>query len=363
MKIGVLTYHKELSQGATFQAYATYRALKELGCEVEIIDLAHLMKSPRPKWQVLLLDSYLSLSYLRQKQFRQKFYPPYSRHYESLDELRNNPPNIDAACVGSDQTWNIDIATKEGMLAYFLDFGPESMARFSYASSFGYSKWQINNQQMTQKIGELLKGYIGLSIREVTGWQILKEKFNLDATIVCDPTILHSHYEEFTKGLKQRNEVICYSLSVEREPKLQAIKDISSFVNAPIRWMGKPFFVSGTKYTYFPDVYRWFRIIAGSRFVLTDSFHGTVASLLCQKPIAVLYEENGLSSRIVDLLTKLGLEDRIFYNYNEFSKSDAWKKPIDYKKVNEILEEYRQTSWNYLKKVINDINESRENVR
>lgn len=61
MKIGVLTYHKEISQGATFQAYATYRALRELGCEVEVIDLAHDVKSPRPRWQVLLMDLYLSL--------------------------------------------------------------------------------------------------------------------------------------------------------------------------------------------------------------------------------------------------------------------------------------------------------------
>ena len=79
MKIGVITYHKELSQGATFQAYATYRALRELGCDVEVIDLERKPKSIRPKWQVMLINMYMSLAYKRQEQFRLKFYPPYSK--------------------------------------------------------------------------------------------------------------------------------------------------------------------------------------------------------------------------------------------------------------------------------------------
>lgn len=352
MKIGVITYHKELSQGATFQAYATYRALKELGCDVEIIDLEHYNQSPRPKWQVVLRDVYMFLAFFRQELFRRKFFPRFSKHYKSFKELRANPPAIDAACVGSDQTWNIKIATPENMLAYFLDFGPKDMGRFSYASSFGYSYWQVEDAQETQRIGEILKKYTGLSVREVTAQKILKEKFNLDATLVCDPTILHANYDEFTKGLKQKNEVICYSLNVNSLSKRQAIKDISEFVGAPIRWMGKPFFVKGVRYTYFPDVYRWFRYIARSKFVLTDSFHGTVASLLCQKPFAVLYEENGLSSRIVDLLTMVGLEDRIYFSYEDFANSESWKKVINYEEVDRKLNEYRSRSWDFLSGVI-----------
>ena len=360
MKIGVITYHKELSQGATFQAYATYRALRELGCDVEVIDLERKPKSIRPKWQVMLINMYMSLAYKRQEQFRLKFYPPYSKHYSNLSELQENPPKIDAACVGSDQTWNIKIATKENMPAFFLDFGPENMPRFSYASSFGFSKWQIEDAIESKRIGEIMRNYTGLSVREVTGQQILKEKFNLDATLVCDPTILHNNYDEFTKGLEQKNEVICYSLGVTKQPKLQAIQDISSFVGAPIRWVGKPFWVKGVRNTYFPDVYRWFRLLAGAKFILTDSFHGTVASLLCHKPFVVLYQENGLSSRIVDLLTIVGLQDRIYFSYEDFKKSDSWKQPIDYKEVDRKLGEYREKSWAYLRNVIEQISQKLE---
>ena len=357
MKVGVLTYHNELSQGATFQAYATYRALRELGCEVEVIDLAHKNISPRPKWQVLLIDSYMSLAYYRQWIFRRNFYPSYSKHYKNVEELQENPPQIDAACVGSDQTWNVNIATKENMPAFFLDFGPDNMPRFSYASSFGYPNWQIEDKMETQRIGDILRSYCGLSVREITAQQILKETFNIDATLVCDPTLLHENYDEFTKGIKAKNEVVCYSLATSAQPKLQAAKDISKYIDASIRWSGKPFFVKGVKNSYFPDVYRWYRVIASSKYVLTDSFHGVVASLICHKPFAVLYDENGLSSRIVDLLNRVGLRDRLYFSYDEFSKSDSWKKEIDYDKVDRELALFRESSWQYLREVINGIKE------
>ncbi len=355
MKIGVITYHKELSQGATFQAYATYRALRELGCEVVVIDLAHNPKSPRPKWQTTLISLYMSLSNKRQEAFRKKYYPPFSQHYLNWIELKNNPPQVDAICVGSDQTWNKRIATSEDFMAYFLDFGRKEMPRFSYASSFGFSDWMFADGEETERIGRMLRSYIGLSVRESTAKRLIYEKFGLTPVLVCDPTLLHRNYDEFTQGVKQRDEVLCYSLNPSSDHKLQAIKDISNFKNLPIRWVGKPFWVKGVKNTYFPDVYRWFRYIAGSQYILTDSFHGTVASILCHKPFFVLYKNDGLSSRILDLLTRLGLEDRICFSYEEFCKNNSWKNPINYEEVDKKLAAYREESWFFLREVVDKI--------
>ena len=354
MKIGVLTYHKERSHGATFQAYATYRALKELGCDVEVIDLAH-EKHVTAAWLRKLALLYYGLSDYRQAKFRKQFYPPFSKHYQNLDELQANPPHVDALCVGSDQTWNLNIATKENMMAFFLDFGNETLPRFSYASSFGYPEWQIKDDAQTKRAGDLLKNYVGLSVREVTAQNILKEQFGLDATVVCDPTLLHTNYNEFTQGLKQRNEVICYSLNYDPEPMRAAVKEIGTYVNAPIRWLGKPYYVKGVRNTYHADFYRWFRYMAGAKYILTNSFHGTVLSLICKKQFAVLYKENGLSSRIVDLLKQVGLEDRIYFSYDKFKKSDIWKEKIDYTEVDKKLSVYREKSWEFLKNVVTEI--------
>ena len=354
MKIGVLTYHKERSQGATFQAYATYRALRELGCDVEVIDLERKTFA-HSALQRAIVKPYFFLFEHRQDLFRKEFYPPYSRHYANLEELQAKPPIIDAACVGSDQTWNGKIAMPENALAYFLDFGPKGMYRFSYASSFGYPKWMIDDEEKTKRIGELMKSYVGLSVRETTGAQIIKDKFGLDATVVCDPTILHTNYDEFTQGLKQQNEMVCYFLFNYSDNLVKANHEISDFLKIPARWVGRPYFVRGFKNSYFPDIVTWYRRIASAQFVATDSFHGTVAALICKKPFVVLYRDYGLSSRIVDLLTQVGLEDRIYFNYEAFAASNSWKQPINYDEVGRKLNAYRERSWAYLRGVIEKI--------
>lgn len=357
MKIGVLTYHKERSHGATFQAYATYRALQELGCDVEVIDLAH-EKHVTSAWLRKIALLYFCLSDYRQNKFRIKYYPPFSNHYNNYNELCTSPPEVDALCVGSDQTWNLNIATEENMMAFFLAFGGINMPRFSYASSFGYPEWQIKDAEQTEHIGDLLKSYIGLSVREITAQRILNEKFGLNAQLVCDPTLLHTNYEEFTGNLAPRDEVICYSLYDTPEPMRSASKEIGKFVGSPVRWLGTPYYVKGVRNTYLPDFYRWFRYMAASKYILTNSFHGTVLALISKKPFAVLYKENGLSSRIVDLLKQVGLEERIFFSYHDFISSESWKKEIDYSEVDNKLSIYREKSWDYLKDVVKKINMS-----
>lgn len=353
MKVGVLTYHIDTNNGATMQAYATCRALKELGCEVYIIDLEHQPES-RGSLASKIVRPFYWLRDRRLKQFRRDFYPQFTQHYSSIEELRANPPQLDGYCIGSDQVWNTDIAGKDRM-AYFLDFGDEKTKKFSYASSFGFSEWKNQNEDENFHIGKLLSSYVGLSTREKTGADIIKKQFGLDAKIVCDPVILHKNYKEITGNIKQREEVACYFLKRSNE-LFSSIQVVSEYLGVPLRMVSyiKP--VKGYKYTYFPDVKRWLKYIGGSRFVVTDSFHGTVFALLYHRPFAVVYtRNNGLNSRIEDLLNKVGLQDRIFYDLEKFQKSDTWKAPIDWDVVSSKLEEYRNESWTYLKQTLNRI--------
>lgn len=353
MKVGVLTYHIDTNNGATMQAYATCRALKELGCEVVMIDLEHQPKK-NPSLGSIIVKPYYFVRDSRLRNFRTRFYPSFTKHYRSIEELRSSPPLFDAYCVGSDQVWNTDISGKN-RLAYFLDFGGKKTKRFSYASSFGFADWPIQDKAETKRIGDLFRSYIGLSTREKTGAEIIRKQFGLDARVVCDPVILHKDYKEITGEIKQRSEVACYFL--ERSTDLfNSIRVVSDYLGIPLRMVSyiKP--VKGYKYTYFPDVKRWIQHIGGSKFVVTDSFHGTVFALLYHKPFAVVYtRNNGLNSRLEDLLERVGLSDRIFYNLEDFQNSDAWKHSIDWGDVDNRLELYRMDSWSYLIETIKKV--------
>ena len=104
MRIGLLTYHKSYNCGAVLQTYATCRLLKELGHEVELIDL----RQPEP---IKLRQLIFIPRFIKFHRFCKKFYPSLTRHYKTVEELRKAKLDYDCLLVGSDQTWNPLILT------------------------------------------------------------------------------------------------------------------------------------------------------------------------------------------------------------------------------------------------------------
>ena len=176
MRIGLLTYHKSYNCGAVLQTYATCRLLKELGHEVELIDL----RQPEP---IKLRQLIFIPRFIKFHRFCKKFYPSLTRHYKTVEELRKAKLDYDCLLVGSDQTWN-PLISREQCLAYFLDFGEEQVRRVSFASSFGVNMWPESHKELLPAIDKLLHRFSGISVREVTGQNILKQQFSLDSNLV-----------------------------------------------------------------------------------------------------------------------------------------------------------------------------------
>lgn len=349
MKIGVLTYHIDMNPGATLQCYATCRALQELGHEIYIIDLEHRSEY-NSKIREIVAKILQRRSMYRQMKFIHEYFPPFTRHYSDIDELRDNPPQLDAYCIGSDQVWNTKIAGPSHM-AYFLDFGEEKVKRFSYASSIGLDEWPVKDESENKRIGTLLSGYDGLAVREPTAAMLLRDQFGLEATIVCDPVLLHKDYGELIGPQKQSGEMSCYMFKRPTEV-LEALLKVAKDLGVPARMVTSLKPINGFIHTTKKEVPMWLKYMSSSVFNVTDSFHGTVVSLLYHRPFAVVYKDDGRSSRISDLLKSVGLEDRMFFNVEDFRDSKIWHKSIDWSDVDARLEEHRVKSWDYLKKTL-----------
>ena len=94
----------------------------------------------------------------------------------------------------------------------------------------------------------------------------------------------------------------------------------------------------------------WMLAIASSKYILTDSFHGLVISLLYHRQFVILPGLSGRVTRLQSLLRLVGLENRIMSLKD--SSADIFYKlqqPIDYQKVDDILAREREKSWMYLK--------------
>ena len=347
MLIGLLTYHHSVNNGAMFQTYATVKALQSLGHEVIIVDIRQSEKKYSGLKNVIA-DAVKAKRFADARRFRDKYYPELTRRYYSVDELRSDPPAVDCLIVGSDQTWNVGIS-KAMAMAYFLDFGSDSIKRYSYASSVGVETWNVE-QGMTRRIADALERFDGISVRERTGAKLLNEVFGIDASVCVDPSLLFDGYPELSGQIIGRNEIVCYKLDRD-SVFFSGVRKLKEETGIPVRILSSLYPVLGLRYTYPPGIPEWIRRIAGAKLVITDSFHGVVLSILYHRSFIVLLNNNGKSSRILDLLGTLGLQNRICSDASSLSEFYSSLEPIDYSVVDNKLESLRAASWAYLKNI------------
>lgn len=342
MKVSIVTYHWEDNYGATMQAYATYRAIKELGHTPEFIDL-RLPYSPSIKARIVF-----GLKRLRFNLFRRKHFKNLTEHvYWSIEELRKNPPKSDCYLVGSDQTWNPQIG-KALLPAFFLTFGNDSVRRISYATSIGLNEWEESQYITNTEISEALKKFHRILLREDSAIRIAREVFGAEATQVIDPVLLFPGYPELTGEIRPTKEVVTYKL-INDEGFYDMAKAVADSMSLPIRSIGSVRNPKGYRASYPESVKNWIRRIAGASLVLTDSFHGTVISILYHRPFVVYIGNPNRITRIVSLLMQLGLSERILTRNSSIEEFNHMASmPIDWHCVDEKLAKLRAESLSLL---------------
>lgn len=351
MKIALLTIWHCYNYGAELQTYATVRALRELGHEVEVIDYR---LNEKKKYNSFIKNLSLFLHdlapvKLKFKHFWKKYIPS-TKYYGSIHELVENPPQADLYLVGSDQVWNPQI-TGDKATVYFLTFVPQDKKCASYASSIGTEEWYGNNE-LTEIAKKSLSRFFGISCREEQGCKIIKKVFERETTAVLDPTLLHRAYPELIKKVRTKRTLAYYQLSnspvLMNFAKKKALDFGLTFVD-----VNKQTYLTSTFGWNRRSVQQWIKAIAESSFVITHSFHGVAMCLLHHKQFVVVYENGNRISRIQNILRMLDLEDRLFTSIEDAEISDIWNNKIDYKQVDNLLNIKREISWNYLNQITN----------
>lgn len=349
MKIALLTIWHEKNFGAELQAYATIKTLQKLGHEVEMIDIRISdCRSENIRGKIGSLITSIGPSHRSFCKFWKDNIPT-TRRYKSLEELQTNPPKADVYMVGSDQVWNPDITSVLMTPVFFLDFGDEKVRRVSYASSFGVSEWQ--HPKLKVIIKSLLENFHSISCREESGVHILSSEFGVSAQCVVDPCLLMEDYSDLVGEIQEKKTLVYYPLNQDPELCQYAVDLASKIGLIPInnnrctRLFGKIIWDR-------VNINEWVRNIAESQFVITRSFHGMVFSLFYDRQFAVLTSANGRNTRLSSLLSKLGLEDRIFTSLEELDKAKPWQNKIDFTKVKESLMKLKTDSLNFIRNAV-----------
>lgn len=376
MKIGIVTLPFNWNYGGILQTYALQQALKDLGHEPVTINRDTVLTSFKLKVLLIIRRSILRIfgkkvivrpwpTKTEEKIIRQhtdKFIIENiatTHLLKSEGEFAKLPKyNFEAFIVGSDQVWRPKYSpVLENHFLGFLD-KKSTVKRIAYAASFGVDKWEFSEQQ-TLSCSELAGIFNAISVREDSGINLCKKYLNVKAQQVLDPTMLINK-EKYIELVEKENlapfsgKLFNYVLDITPE-KSRFIKNVSdrlglvafSSTAGSFRDLGR----KRLKECIFPPVTQWIRGFMDAEFVITDSFHGTVFSIIFNKRFIAIGNATRGMTRFTSLLKTFGLEERLILEINEHALQIA-DLPIDFKKVNEILETERDKSITFLKNAL-----------
>jgi len=373
-KIGIITIVKVYNYGAELQAYALQKKLELMGYDVEIIDyLFYKHKSHKTtklskpwinigferKVKELLYPIIYSLKTLfkrkQQQLLRYKFESFHKKNtsfskvqYPSMNELYTAHLNYDIFIVGSDQVWNPWSNTS--LDPYFLTFAPKGKKRISYASSFGVAELPL---QATDKYKNRLNDLDSISVRESSGLEIVQKLTGRMAEHVVDPTMLltRSEWEQIAvKPPINEPYILLYNVT-KSDYATRFAKDLSNKRNLKIVKICTEA-VREDKNSLvlsIPDAgpAEFLGLFIKSSLIITNSFHGTVFSIIFNRPFyTIIPASKTNTSRQLNLLEKFGLTDRTIYEYSSYPSKDF--EIIDFDYANNMLISLREGSVKFL---------------
>lgn len=381
MKIGILTQPLQDNYGGLLQAYALKEVLQLMGHEVVIIDRRF---GKAPTWRVYLfivksllkrrrLSPNIFLSQeLRDevsketRQFREKYILNLSELITDQKEMEKlNSMGFDAYVVGSDQCWRPKYSPS--IRNYFLDFATNDnhVKRIAYAASFGVSHWEFTEED-TLVCRKLLQKFDAVSVREDSAIHLLDTYLDRkDARHLVDPTMLltperYAAITNMEKSGSSAGNFMVYILDelpekqflVRRVEEKLALKAFEVF---PAKRLNEEKVTEKNIADFvYPNPSEWLRGFQDAKFVVTDSFHGIIFSILHNIPFITIGNKNRGLSRFESLLNMFALMDRLMLDIDGATVDNLISKEIDWQRVNKKLEEERDKAKEFLANVLSE---------
>ena len=265
---------------------------------------------------------------------------------EEFSELHES--DYDYLIVNSDQTWAL-------YGKYFFDVGFLQFAenwkipKLIYATSIGSDFWPHNNVKVKEKIKKLLKSFSGISFREKGLIKLAEENLGIKGVFVLDPTLLLEQ-DIYLKEIKDYNNTFYnndkYIFVYNLHPN-KILERIAKESSEKFNYKIKKLQINKNDY-----IENFIYGLNNSQAVLTDSFHGTIFSLMFNKPFISFIDTNTwrlgkgrfdslkevfkLENRIVDPLDNINISLNLLLETPNINKT--------------LFNELKRFSINYLKK-------------
>ncbi len=371
MRIGIITQPLANNYGGLLQNYALQTILKRLGHYSITIDqyiyhssilwiIKDLITTALKNFLFFLLHKPLINSEFMFRRRVEKIGPGtrlfIKKHIEKTNKCYGftrtknliEKLKLDAFITGSDQVWRKDMSSR--IEHNFLDFAPSSKIKISYAASLGLDYWGFDEEN-TEYIKKLLRRFNAVSVREESAIELLRKNTGIAAVRVLDPTLLLKQ-DDYIQLMNEEKE------TMSNGELFAYILDATDFKSNVINKIAEckqlkyysiiPYGLNKNRHS--TTVTKWLKSFYDAKFVVCDSFHGVVFSIIFNKDFIAISNPNRGNTRFMCLLSLFNLENRLIDESisNEQLLSLLGKK-INWDAVNISLNQQRVSSIAYLK--------------
>lgn len=354
MDVGILGWWNETpasNYGSTLTSYALYKYLEDCGLSVAFV-------SPPD------FDRKTAGKFCQDNQYRMT--TKYSK-----DEMKNNNKYFDTFIVASDVLWYYDAFIQTGYM-FMLDFVTDKKRKISYATSFGnYKNFFPDHELLNAKY--YLNKFDSVSVRELEGVDICKDRFEVEATQVMDPVFLCelNNWNDLAEKAERKasgDYVFAYVLDPNSE-KIDYIKEIAEVNNCSIYSITDKQRQRVQKEEMMEDCgviknatpYELLYHLKNAKYVVTDSYHGLCFSLIFNKAFSCLVNWERGSARFMTLAEILDIKHRFIFSKEEMHITNGISNEMDYSVVNLQMEEAVKESKKWLTNALNK-NVERKNI-
>lgn len=303
MRIGIVTQPLLNNYGGIIQNYALQSILKKMGYTPVTIDYI-----PPKKNVVRRLASWLK-GIVFHKRIQKNLLERKPQFEEFVTTKIEKTPTIhhycevkcfkpfDAFVVGSDQVWRPKY-NGEIIKDMFLKFcaKEKKVKRIAYAASFGVDGWEFSAKQ-TKACSNLARRFDAVSVREKSGERLCRDYFGIEVSWVLDPTLLltRDDYCNICKEVPIAHDIL-FAYVLNRNDEIQSIcEKIAEERKLNIKIVGSD---SGAELT----IPEWLAMFRDASYVVTDSFHGTVFSIVFGKEFKCFYNKGRGTARFESLM-------------------------------------------------------------
>lgn len=283
-RIGIIGLKNHNNIGNNLVKFSMYTFLKECGLEPIVVGITDKNK------KIYFLKKHLKLKEIN----------------NSFTELKEN--DYDILMVNSDQTWNSPrkYLLDQGFLRFAKNW---KIPKFVYGASLGHDYWKYS-KSFDKKAKLLIKDFNGISVREKSAIGLVKKHLGINPQFVLDPTLLidKNYYLDLLKDYKNNfnlnNKYLCVYQLDQNDIIEKFIKKVAQKLNFKIYRINR-------KKKYIEKFIFAFNI---SRAVITDSYHGTIFSIIFNKSFISYINKRRGSGRFISLRETFNLKERIVFS-------------------------------------------------